>query len=80
MTEEEIGKQRMKEKERWADKMETKFPITENVGPQVFASLQTFLPTKYNNNLTSKSVPIKRSKTCQFGGVMRRHMLLKIVT
>ncbi len=72
MTEKEIGKQRMKEKGRWADKIETKFPIMENVGPQVFASLQTFLPTKYNNNLTGKTVAIKRGKICQFSGVMRR--------
>lgn len=42
MTEQEIGKQRMKEGERWADKKETKFPIMENVGPQVFWQTSNF--------------------------------------
>lgn len=48
--------------ERWADKMETKFPIRENVGPQVFASLPTFLPAEYNNNLAHKRVTTNRVK------------------
>lgn len=46
----------MKEMETWAAKMETKFPIRENVGPQVFASLPTFLPAEYNNSLARARV------------------------
>lgn len=54
MTGEEIGKQRMKEWERWADKMETKFPIMENVEPHVFFPPVFKLSPpakKYNNSL-----------------------------
>lgn len=35
-----------------------------------FGRLQTSLPTKYNNNLTCKSMAIKKGKTCQFSGIM----------
>lgn len=39
-------------REREADKMQTKFPIRRNMGPEVFASLQTFPhPPEHNNTL-----------------------------